>query len=146
MTKEPKDVSLAGMEPHELTMEELLELYNKGTLKEVMAALPFTEELVYTNLERLDHSEYALNYTYTCDLEYDGEIYPFRASYYKPEKVEGREIKANQMDMVYLNHTLPIVLNTPRKTTYRKVNYKLCLNTTTFFSAKRIAATYTMWL
>ena len=100
----PDIEALARMEPHELTMEELLELYNNGTLKEIMAALPFTEELVYTNLERLEHSEYALNYTYTCDLEYDGEIYPFRASYYKPDKVEGREIEANQMDMVYLNH------------------------------------------
>ena len=147
MTKEPKDVSLAGIEPHELTIEELLELYNNGTLKEVMAALPFAEEQVYTNLEKQDIADNnALNYLYACDLEYDGEIYPFRASYYRPEKAEGREIKANQMDMVYLNHTLPIVLNTPRKTTYRKVKYKLCLNTTTFFSAKRIAATYTMWL
>ena len=69
-----------------------------------MVALPFAEELVYTNFELNEHDIYALNYTYSCELEYGGEIYRFSTSYYKPEKVAETEYEAHEMCGIRLTH------------------------------------------
>ncbi len=95
---------IGQQEPHELTMEELLALNRNGTLKDVMAALPFAEEMLYTNLVLDDDNSYALNYTYSCDLVYEGKIYRFRTSYNKPEEAAKYGYEEHGMFMVYLTH------------------------------------------
>lgn len=91
--------------PHELTMEEVIELVKTNQIKEAFVDLPQAETLPYTNLiEDKNENDIALNWNYFCEFSYEGSDFRLQISYYKPDIAAKYGKNANELDFIVLSY------------------------------------------